>query len=235
MNPTAKAKIFVDVLMTLVLLLLSGYQIWGESAHEWAGAGMLVLFLAHHILNRKWYQSLRKGRYTTMRVLQLLVNTLLLVTMLAQMYSGIVMSRHVFAFLPISRGMALARRLHILGAYWGFVLMSMHLGFHCNMFLGMAKKKLGGAGTSKGLRQIWFLAGLLIAAYGFSVFIRRDFPTYMLLRSEFVFLDYQEPIWVFYADYVCLMGFWVFLAHYLSKGLRRLGKNAKSAKGGERP
>lgn len=235
MKKAAIIKIIVDVLMTLVLLFLSGYQIWGESAHEWAGVGMLVLFLMHHILNRKWYQSLRKGRYTTMRVLQLLVNTLLLVTMLAQMYSGIVMSRHVFAFLPISRGMALARRLHILGAYWGFVLMSVHLGFHWNMFFGMAKKKLDGAGTSKGRRQIWFLAGLLIAAYGFSIFIRRDFPTYMLLQSEFVFLDYQEPIWVFYADYVCLMGFWVFLAHYFSKGLRRLGKNAKSAKGGERP
>lgn len=52
MKPTAITKIIVDVLMTLVLLFLMGYQFWGEAAHEWAGAGMLLLFLAHHFLNR---------------------------------------------------------------------------------------------------------------------------------------------------------------------------------------
>lgn len=63
-----------------------------------------------------------------------------------------------------------------------------------------------------------FLIGLLIAAYGAFVFIDRDFPTYLFLQSEFVFLDYGEPIWSFYLDYISLMGLWVFLAHYLSKG-----------------
>ena len=52
MNRSAIVKIVVDALMTLLLLFLMGYQLWGESAHEWVGAGMLVLFLAHHILNR---------------------------------------------------------------------------------------------------------------------------------------------------------------------------------------
>ena len=31
-------------------------------------------------------------------------------------------------------------------------------------------------------------------------------------------------------DYISLMGFWVFLAHYLSKELRKLGRNRKSVK-----
>ena len=42
------AKIIVDIAMTLALLFLMGYQFWGDVAHEWAGAGMFVLFLAHH-------------------------------------------------------------------------------------------------------------------------------------------------------------------------------------------
>ena len=116
MKRSAIVKIVVDVWMTLLLLFLMGYQLWGEVAHEWAGAGMLVLFLAHHILNRGWYKSLFKGRYMPMRVFQVLVDMLLLAAMAAQMYSGIAMSRHVFAFLPVDGGMALARRLHILGA-----------------------------------------------------------------------------------------------------------------------
>ena len=221
MKPAAAAKMIVDGMMTLGLLFLMGYQLWGESAHEWAGAGMLLLFLVHNFLNRSWYRNLFRGRFTPMRLVQIGVNMLLLTAMLAQMYSGIVMSRHVFAFLPIDGGMAAARRLHILGAYWGFLLMSVHLGLHWNMFLNMAGRR--GAGRLPRLsRPALFLAGLAIAAYGLSVFIRRDFPVYMFLRTEFVFLDYDEPVWLFYLDYICLMGFWVFLAHYVSKGLRKV-------------
>lgn len=223
MKSAAVVKIIVDVLMTLVLLFLMGYQLWGELAHEWAGAGMLILFLAHHILNRNWYRGLFRGRYTPMRGFQAGVDMLLLAAMLAQMYSGIAMSRHVFAFLPLGGGMALARRLHILGAYWGFILMSVHLGLHWNMFISVAKRKAGKAAPWKWLRWILFLMGLLIALYGIYVFISRDFPTYLLLQSEFVFLDYGEPIWSFYLDYICLMGLWVFLAHYCSRGLKKLG------------
>ena len=57
-----------------------------------------------------------------MRTVTLCVDILVLLAMLALMYSGIVMSRHVFAFLPIESGIALARKLHILGAYWGLFL-----------------------------------------------------------------------------------------------------------------
>ncbi len=229
MKKAAVAKIIVDVLMTLALLFLMGYQLWGEAAHEWAGAGMLVLFLAHHILNRGWYANLFKGRFTPMRVFQICVDMLLLIAMLAQMYSGIVMSRHVFAFLPIDGGMALARRLHLLGAYWGFILMSVHLGLHWNLFLGLAKRKTGTWKPSRVRRLALFLISLLIAAYGAFVFMNRDFPTYLFLQSEFVFLDYGEPLWSFYLDYISLMGLGAFLAHYLSKGLRKLGGNRKAA------
>lgn len=211
------AKIVTDVLMTLTLLFLMGYQIWGEAAHEWAGALMLLLFLAHHILNRSWYKGLFRGRYTFQRTFLTCVDMLLLVVMLAQMYSGIVMSRHVFAFLPIKSGMALARKLHILGAYWGFLLMSVHLGLHWNMFLSMAKKKAGTEKPSRARAAVLFLAGALAAVYGIYVFVNRDFATYLFLRTEFVFLDYQEPAWSFYLDHICVMGLCIFLAHYIFK------------------
>ena len=47
-------KIYVDVLMTAVLLLLMAYSLVGETAHEWLGIGMFVLFITHHILNSSW-------------------------------------------------------------------------------------------------------------------------------------------------------------------------------------
>lgn len=231
MKHAAVLRFTVDVLMTLCLMFLTGYQIWGDEAHEWAGAAMMILFIAHHILNRNWYKNLFKGRYSSVRILQLFVDMALMIVMFMQMYSGIVMSRHVFAFLPIESGLALSRKLHILGAYWGFVLMSVHLGLHWNMFLSMVKKKTGGAAARiqtgagfpaqmKFYSRLKFIFGLAVAAYGIFVFIKRDFTVYMLLQSEFVFLDYDEPVWAFYLDHICLMGLWIFAAHYLSKGLK---------------
>lgn len=220
----AKVKICIDTGMTLALLFLMGYQFWGEIAHEWVGAGIFALFIAHHILNVSWYKGLFKGGYTPYRVLQLVIDTLTLFAMLSLMYSSIVISRHVFAFLQIEGGMALARRLHILGSYWGMVLMSLHLGLHWSMLIGMARKHTNITKPSKLRGCMLFTVGLLIAAYGAYAFIKRGFPTYLLLQSEFVFLDYNELPILFYVDYLALMGLCIFLAHYLTKLLRRIPK-----------
>lgn len=93
MKAKSKIKRAVDLLMTLVLLFLMGYQLWGETAHEWAGAGMLVLFLVHHLLNHGWYRNLFRRKYTVMRVLISAVDLALLAVMICLMASGIVMSR----------------------------------------------------------------------------------------------------------------------------------------------
>ena len=222
MKPKNAIKLSVDILMTLALLFLMGYQFWGEAAHEWLGAGMFLLFIAHHILNGNWHKTLFKGKYNAMRIITLCIDILILLAMIAQMYSGIVMSRYVFDFLPSIGGLSSARRLHILGAYWGYILMSLHLGFHWNMILGMLRKAAGIKNKSKIRSTAAFIAGLVIAGYGVWTFISRDFPTYLLLKSEFVFLDYSEPKILFYVDYLALMGLCIFIAYYSTKMIRKL-------------
>ena len=220
MKPKMAIKLAADIGMTLALLFLMGYQFWGETAHERVGAIMFALFILHHVLNLNWHKRIFKGKYTPMRTLTLCVDILVLLAMLALMYSGIVMSRHVFAFLSIERGLALARRLHILGAYWGFLLMSVHLDLHWNMILGMVKKQAK-LKPSKVRSITLFCISAVIAVYGIFAFIRRDFATYLFLKSEFVFLDYSEPKLLFYFDYLALMGLCIFIAHYGSKLCRR--------------
>ncbi len=221
-----KLKRAVDVLMTAALLILMGYQFWGEKAHEWVGAGTFVLFAAHHILNRGWYRNLFQGKYSPRRIFQGCVDMLTLLSMLMLMYSGIVLSRYVFSFLPIESGLAMARRLHILGSYWGFLLMSLHLGLHWNMVLGAVKKKIPAA--SHKFHYICFGLGLFVALYGAWVFVKRDFFTYLFLQSEFVFLDYEEPKILFYLDYLSLMGMCIFISHYTGEFLQAIKKKGKS-------
>ena len=65
------------------------------------------------------------------------------------------------------------------------------------------------------------ITGALIAVWGFYQFIHRNFLTYMFLQAHFVFLDYEEPIFLFYLNYLAMMGFFIFVAHYVSGFLKR--------------
>lgn len=84
----------------------------------------------------------------------------------------------------------------------------------------MAKSKIGILKKIK--KEILLVIGILIALYGVYVFINRDLISYLLLQTEFVFLDYQEPVILFYLDYVTVMGLMIFIAHFMMKGLRKI-------------
>lgn len=222
-------KIAVDMVMTVLLLFLMARQITGDSAHEWLGAGMFVLWIAHHILNRSWYCNLFKGKYTAVRILQLLTNAAVLFSMIGLMVSGIILSREVFAFLPISGGIAFARSLHIVSAFWGFVLMAFHLGMHWNMILGIIRNAAK-TGLSKTARFILRAAAVLIAGAGVWAVGKNQILSYMFLTTHFVFFDFEKPVLLFFAEYLAMMGLFVFPAHYISKGIQKLtGRRKKLA------
>lgn len=225
MKPVWKGKIAVDAAMTLGMLLLMAYSLVGEAAHEWIGMGMLVLFVLHHVLNRRWIGALPKGRYSPFRILQTALAALIFLSMIGSMGSGIVLSRYVFAFLPKHGGYAFAEKVHMLCAYWGFVLMSLHLGLHWNMLLAMAKKHLK---PDKVCALVLRLAGYLFAAYGVYAFVRRDIGIYLLLKSHFVFFDFTEPIAFFLLDYLAVMGLFLFAGNALAVGSKQIARRCQN-------
>lgn len=222
MTKKAILKIVVDVLMTAALLFLMTYNILGDAFHEWLGAGMLVLFLLHHILNLKWSRAIFRGKYTAYRILQTVIVLAVLLTMLGSLVSGIILSRHVFTFLGIDGGRSFARTLHLVCAYWNLVLLSFHLGLHWNSMMAMAKRV---SGKSSAIRT-WVLRtfAFIVAGYGVLAFLNRDIGSYMTLQTQFVFFDYEEPLLLLLADYLAIMGLFVFVGHYLAVAIRGLGK-----------
>lgn len=219
MKPKQVAKIVTDVLMTVILLLLMAYSLVGETAHEWLGIGMFALFILHHVLNRSWSQNLSRGRYTPFRILQTVLVVLALLSMLGSAISGVVLSRHALAFLPITGGQSWARTLHMLSAYWGFVFISLHLGLHWSMMMGMAKRLFKKPSTAR--KWTARILGGLIAAYGLYAFFKREIGSYMLLKNQFVFFDFDEPLILFLLDYMATMGLFVFIGHYLAEGMKK--------------
>ncbi len=101
-------KRIVDVVLTVLLLFIMAFQVTGDVLHEWLGIGMTVVLIVHHILNRRWYKAVFKGKYSPYRIVMTAVNTLLLLSIALTVVSGMSMSGHAVPF----------------------ILMGVHIGLH---------------------------------------------------------------------------------------------------------
>ena len=214
-------KITVDALMTLALLMLMAYELIGQTTHEITGTAMLLLFVAHHILNRSWHKNLFRGRYSPYRVFQAALVAAIFLLMAGQGVSGVLLSRHLFTFLPVRGGAYWARSLHMLGAYWNFVLMSLHLGLHWSMALAPLQRAF------RGKAVLLPVAGAVVVLFGVTAFLRREVGAYLLGQIQFTIFDFEEPLVLFFLDYLAMMGLFVWTGHYLGLLLRKLSRPRK--------
>lgn len=221
MKPKIIYKMAIDFTMTVFILLLMAYNFTGDVVHEWLGTVQFVLFITHNILNFKWYQNLLKGRYPIFRILQTTINLLVVASMLGLMISGIMLSRHVFAFLSISSGMSFARRLHMFSAYWSLILMSLHLGLHWSMIMGVSRKMANIMPPSRACTSVLRAIAALISIYGVYAFVKHEIGAYLFLNTLYNLEDFGQSAVTFFIDYLAIMGLCVFTAYYATKLIRR--------------
>ena len=212
MTNKPKIKIAVDLVMTITLLLLMLFQITGQQVHEYLGIMMLCLFLEHNFLNRKWYRHLFKGKYKFYRLVQTILNICILITMLGLGYSGMVMAQYVP--FSISESISLARRLHLACSYWGFVLMSVHLGMHLRQMMNMFKKYIH---LKTNVLKIIKLMIVIICLYGIYCFIQNNMMSYMFLINEFVFFDFEKNTFIVLLEYLSVMELWVNIGYFITR------------------
>lgn len=111
------------------------------------------------------------------------------------------------------------RIIHLLAAYWGFVLMSIHLGLYWNRVMIFFKQYIVLKKSTR-LALYWKIAAMLFSCYGFYAFMKRQLGDYMLLNSEFVFFNFNEAIFFFLLDYLAIMAAFIFTGHWLNKILK---------------
>ena len=227
MKASVKFKICVDIMMTAALYACMAYMLVGEEAHEWIGSGLALLFILHNALNRKWYAALLTGRYTPLRAFQTAVNLLCLASMAAAAVSGAAMSRYLYDIHFLSGGASLARTVHMLAAYWGYCFISLHLGLHWSMMLGMMKNAAAPQRAPRWITPLLRTAGAAAALLGAHALMRHNLLDYMFLRNQFVFFDTERPLCLFFLDYAAIMALWAWLAHYARLALIKVSARKK--------
>lgn len=224
MKPILVLKISIDIAMTIIMLLLMAYVFIGNRQHMWLGMAEFILYIAHNILNRKWYTGLFKGRYNRARVIRTVINIGVFAAMIGLMVSGVILS-NAFGIVRINAGRFFSRQLHMLSSYWGFILMSLHLGINWNLILGIFKRHV--KTLTKSQIIIFRIIAGIVAVLGIFAFIENEIITYMLLIREFAGFDLTKGLGWFIGEYVLIMGTCIFIAHY---GVNISFKNIKLKK-----
>lgn len=206
MIATLWVRMAVNLAITALMPLLMSYSLIGETAHEWLGIAILVLFVLHHLQNPGWYRGLFRGRCTAYRAVLTILNTLLFVDFLLLFYSGIDLSKHLLPFLPELGSASLSRVLHLSASHWGLALTSVHLGLHMSRFCIVLKKHRRLSIIMTGLAR-------LAALYGCYSFITMNFTSYLLPTSSFLFFDASQPLWKLLTKMVSVMILFAYLGH----------------------
>lgn len=214
-----KLRMTIDILMVIVLPTLMAYSLIGENNHEIIGICMFVLFIAHHVTNRKWWTVLFKGKYNAVRILNTVINLLLAAYMILQPVSGILMSKYILKEVTINGASGIFRTIHMTLAYWGLMLMSFHLGLHMRVVTAPFAKKI-----NKTVKMVLTILFLIISAYGVYAFIKRGIGDYLLMKVMFAFFDFDESRIRFLLDYASIMVLVANVGFYIQSMLLRIKK-----------
>lgn len=88
------------------------------------------------------------------------------------------------------------------------------IGMTALLFCQMAYMLISGAALSR--IRIWVLRGLALLFSGFGVyaFLKHNIADYLFLRSQFVFFDMEQPLAMFFVEYLAMMCLWACIAYY---------------------
>ncbi len=201
-------KRIVDGVLTVLLLFLMAYQVTGDVLHEWLGIGMTVTLVLHHILNRKWYKAVFKGKYSPYRIVMTAVNTLMLAAIALTALSGMSMSGHAVPFMYGLINVMTARTLHLAMSYWSFILMGVHIGLHI--------KAMTAKMSDRG-KVIFNVILTGVSGVGLWLFLKSDIVKYITFRTLFAFLDYTTAKWIVILQNLAMLLFFVLVGYVLSE------------------
>ena len=205
---TNKFRMPLDILMTLLsIILMGGTMLFPDDrVHQICGISLIVIWVAHLVLNRRWYGSLFKGNYQPYKIMQIIVNLGVLLCALFLMISGLLMAW----FIPsswVGGALGFARITHLLASHWYYIFMAFHIGLHASMIANQLK--------IHGI--IPHIICIIISLYGIYAFIIRGVWKYMFGLQQFFFFDFNRGYVLFALDYISIIVLFGTIAYYLGK------------------
>lgn len=163
-------KILLDIVMCLALVLLYKAKVLTLTYHEVVGIGILLVFLAHVLLNRTWVVNVGKKLFspeTPARTkFSYWMTVLLVVCFLIIVFSGLMISKVLFkdwfAAVGFEPEKSFWRPMHLFASAISLVLVGIHLGLYWDMVKAFFRKYLNIPATTTKAVCYTVLAAMLV-------------------------------------------------------------------------
>ncbi|MBQ8089454.1 MAG: hypothetical protein IJ233_01840, partial [Pyramidobacter sp.] len=113
-------------------------------------------------------------------------------------------------------GTAAARTLHLCSSYWALVLMSIHVGLHWSMVMGMARSVFGLAPRRGAALWLLRLASAAFAACGAWAFQHLLVWDFLTLKMQYAYFDDSGDLAALF-NWASVMGLFVFVSYWFGK------------------
>jgi hypothetical protein len=130
--------------------------------------------------------------------------------------SGIMLSRTIFTFMRFSGGMGV-RQAHTIAAYWGLILIAIHLGMHWEMIMAAMRRMMKITEPNRLRTMALRIITVLIFAYGVYASFDREMGAKLFLGYSFDFWNPDRPAVLFFTSSLAIMGVYVCATHYVLK------------------
>lgn len=138
-----KFKMILDLIMTVMWIFLMDYIFTGLLIHELLGLAITGLFIFHNLINFDWIKATSKdvftGKTNYINLIKYTVNLILLLLTLLVGISGILISANILTSISTSN-INLWVYIHKSSSYGYLIFISIHIGLHWNMVIGMCRK-----------------------------------------------------------------------------------------------
>ena len=139
-----KRKIFLDIIMTVIMILLLNTNFTGVGLHEILGIAIFFLFLLHKIFNFKWIKSITKNLFSksvkAKAKAMYAIDLLLLILVTLNVLTGILISTTILTGIT-ANNIAVTSNLHHILAYSLLAVLIVHIGLHLSVIRNAMKMK----------------------------------------------------------------------------------------------
>jgi hypothetical protein len=211
-NP-AVTRLLLPGCMAVLLLASLAYWWLDNLPHELFGTAMFVLVAWHIVVNRLWFKNLLRGRYDGRRTVTALLHLLLIVNMVVLLITSVIISKSVFAPLPIPDSVYL-RDIHWFSAYWVMIVVGIHLGLHWARVIAMVRSSDGAAQGNRPLIWVLRLSAVAVAAFGVWSAAVLGVLAKLTFTYSLDFWDFTASVTPFFGHWIGIVALPAVVTHY---------------------
>jgi hypothetical protein len=226
----ATDRLLLPASMAALLMLSLAYWWLDNGPHEIFGTAMFGLLARHLYANRRWFLTLRIGRYDARRWAVAAVHFWLVINMAVLFVTSVLISRSLLSFMRLTDNISVIE-LHWFSAYWAAMIIALHVGSHWMRVMATTATmfRLSTSRIRTGALRLVSVILLAVGAWSFTVL---GVSTKMMFGYSLDFWDFTASVTPFFAHWTAVVAAVAVLSHYGMVLLRSTGRFHTQARKG---